>query len=1164
MSHPPSEHGAKDGFARAIAMFNRAGSRSELVAALQAHLVELTQAHVMQLMWQADGVTQSLFNNQPTLRMPAGGEWLQLMARQTTEGGNISYLPMLVLGELRGWVALQSPQHIAGASEVVEHAGIALALLERQAAQASASRELAMMNKIGQMLSTTLHLEQLLPNLAIVVRELIVADEFYIALIDQEVGDLGFAYLATHHSTLQPTHRWAIDTGLTGQIIRSGAPIVTDNYLEECAKRGIQPFTPPQLEYSSAWMGVPLSHHDCVLGVMVASIYRPQLRYTETDLHVMASVAAQAAAAVANAQLYKQVQQQASQLSLINRIGRTISATLDLQEVPMLIMQELKAALDVEDGAILIEDQQTGELVVRYTWQPDQYTPLPQETRLAAEAMRQRLVCIANDLAHDAHPAQLDHRQPTSPTRSLLCAPLVGRHQVAGVIQLRNKRNGSFTQADAQLLQSVAEQAVIALENAQLYANTDSALAAHVADLEHRNKQLTNIVTISNLLRSSNDVHEVSQYIVATIQQMTGSPRVVVGLVEPDRQYVQATAQIGLDPGYITPRRELRTPLSTVQELLRGARQLGTLSYHLGQHPLAPSMTNSTLLVLLDASGMLVGVINFDHVGSGAPLSQELLRELEIVANQAAIAVVNARLANEQEQTVDRLTALNALSLAVTTSQLSTDEIMQMTVSGAIGTTNGLGGGWSVPDRDDSPRRMVLNLPNDSDTELMEYLGALTAEYVELSGAHVPTALAHAGVCSVVIVPVRGAKLSLGGMWIGYSEAGIAVAEREMVVLYAKTAGAVLENLRLFDQVSAAHDRLASILASTAEGMLMATAQGRIAAANAALRQLLGLDDHSLEGVLVSDLGRRLPGPAAQEQFGPISDAILRVAQGEWTGREGEVNLALPVARDLAWSVLPVHSPTNQQPAALLVVRDVTAERQTEKLRQDLANMIVHDLRAPLTNMIVSNDLLLKQISGPLTAAQQRILEIAGTSSQQMLDLVNALLDIRRLEQRKLDLQRQPVELFEIVEAVFERLERLAGDRNIRLSNTTAPLPPVNVDLDLVRRVVQNLVDNAVKFSPRGQNVRVSGYVLPPHELPPDHEPGAWVVVGVADQGKGVPESYRSVIFELFGQAPTGRGQGTGLGLAFCKLAVAAHGGKIWVEDGPDGGAVFRFTLPLA
>jgi PAS domain-containing protein len=96
--------------------------------------------------------------------------------------------------------------------------------------------------------------------------------------------------------------------------------------------------------------------------------------------------------------------------------------------------------------------------------------------------------------------------------------------------------------------------------------------------------------------------------------------------------------------------------------------------------------------------------------------------------------------------------------------------------------------------------------------------------------------------------------LRLGGLWIGYGDTVLPPAEREMVVLYAKTAGAVLENLRLFDQVSSARDRLASILASTAEGMLLATAQGQIAAANAAFTRLLGLGDQTLEGRAITEI----------------------------------------------------------------------------------------------------------------------------------------------------------------------------------------------------------------------------------------------------------------------------------------------------------------------
>ncbi len=1164
MNHPPFQIGVTADLPGTIALIRRATNIRTVVGVLQEYIAQVTQPYAMQLMWQADGVTQSLFSDQPTLRLPSQSELMLLLAGQTAHGGNTAYLPILVLGELRGWMALQGGHIDTRTYEAVQHAGMALALLERQASQVTASRELSMMNKIGQMLSTTLHLEQLLPNLAVVVREFIIAQDFYIALIDESGNQLSFAYLSTDQGMPTSSQPWPIDTGLTGQIIRSNAPIVTDDYLAECARRGIQPQVPANMVYSQAWMGVPLCHHDRVLGVMVAGISDRSAQYSETDVHLMSSVAAQAAAAVANAQLYKQVQQQASQLALINRIGRTISATLDPQQVPVLIMQELKAALDVEDGSVLIEDQQTNELVVRYTMEPTKGLRLPHGVGLPGEALRFQMVRIANEMQNDSRGYEPFDAISTVPTRSIMCAPLSGRYGLRGVLQLRNKRTGPFTQMDSELIQAVAEQAAVALENAEQYSYTDTALTIHIADLEQRNRQLTNIVTLSNNLRSTNDVHRVGEHIVTAVQQMTGSPRICIGLVEPDRQAVRAVAVFGLDPQYTNAPREYWTPISAAQQMIQDAQQISTLTYKVGRHRLAPDFANCILLSLLDTNGLLVGMIAFDTEGDEVSLSNALLHELEIVANQAASAVVNARLANDQSQTVDRLTALNALSLAVTTTLLSTDEIMQMTVAGAIGTTNGFAGGWSVLGRDNTMRQKVLYLPHDCEIEVLPFLDNITADYIQLDETHVPASLVGKGVRNLFIVPVRGAKLTLGSLWIAYSDGAISATEREMVVLYAKMAGAVLENLRLFDEVSAAHDRLASILASTAEGMLLATAQGKIAAANTALRQLLGLSDAPLEDVPVTALHQLLQASDDQERVQPIAESILAVARGATLERTGELSMTMPSPRDLAWSVLPVRGSANQSSAALLVLRDVTRERQAEKLRQDLANMIVHDLRAPLTNMIVSNDLLLKQISGPLTASQQRILEIAGNSSQQMLDLVNALLDIRRLEQRQLEIQRQPVEIFEIVEAVFERLERVADDRRVHLVNTTAPLPPISADVDLVRRVVQNLVDNSTKFSPRDSTVTVSGLVADHADLPTQHADGRWLIMSIADQGKGVPEAYRTVIFELFGQAPTGRGQGTGLGLAFCKLAIAAHGGMIWVEDGPAGGAVFRFSLPLA
>lgn len=1166
MSHFSSDIELLAGLSATVAPYSRATSRNDVVATLQKQLQELTQSRAMQLMWQADGVHQSLFTSQPTLRMPAASEWLQLANGHLVEGGNTIYVPMLVAGQLRGWVALQATTVPAAVQDVVAYAGFALALLEQQSYQGSASRELATMDKIGRLLASTLELDQLLPNLGAIVRDLVVADTFFIALADETGTQLKFASLWSKDGNRLQMEPWTIDSGLTGLIMRSGSPIVTDDYLSECERRNITPQKPDGQEFSRAWLGVPMCHHEQVLGVIVAGMDTPNVAYADADVHMLSSIAAQAAAAVANAQLYKRVEQQANQLALINRIGKTISATLDPQEVPMLIMQALKTALGVEDGAVLIEDAATGDLVVRYSLEPKIGLRLPRGMGIAGDVLAQQQVLIVNNMQNDARLyAPLDIEGIVQ-TRSVICAPLTGRQQLRGVIQLRNKRGGPFTAADAQVLEAVAEQAAVALENAELYSHTDSALAAHVADLEQRNQQLTNIVAISNALRSTNDLRAVGRQIVSTIQAMTGSPRIVVALVEPEQQRVRVMAQVGLDPAYITTRRELWVPLPIVRNLLHEIPLIGTVTYRLGQHELAPGFADAIVLTLLDANGVLVGLIEFDNADLVEPLSPALIKELEIIVNQASSAIINARLATEQEQTVDRLTALNALSLTLTTSQYSTDEIMQMTVHGAIGTTNGVGGGAYVIRRDDTQRHFVLDLPPDCATDLLPLLEQVSEDYVELDEQAIPLTLQAHGVRHLLVVPVRGAKLALGHMWIGYGDTGIAPTEREMVVLYAKTAGGVLENLRLFDQVSAAHDRLASILASTAEGMLMATAQGKIAAANAAFVQLLGLpgDADAIEGQLVYDVCYDPSLAAIHNQLDPIYNALLSVAQHHSTEHSGEISVTTPVPRDLAWSVLPVRGTARQQSAALLVLHDVTAERQAEKLRQDLTHMIVHDLRAPLTNIMVSVDLMLKQMSGPLTASQERILEIAGTSSQQMLDLVNALLDIRRLEQRQLELQRQPVELFELVESVFERLQQIAQDRRIDLKDQTATLPPIHADIDLIRRVVQNLVDNAIKFSPRDKTVQVSAIVATEADLPLDHPAGRWAIVSIADQGPGVPDTYRGVIFQLFGQAPQGRGQGTGLGLAFCRLAAEAHGGQIWVEDAPGGGAVFRFTVPLA
>ena len=188
------------------------------------------------------------------------------------------------------------------------------------------------------------------------------------------------------------------------------------------------------------------------------------------------------------------------------------------------------------------------------------------------------------------------------------------------------------------------------------------------------------------------------------------------------------------------------------------------------------------------------------------------------------------------------------------------------------------------------------------------------------------------------------------------------------------------------------------------------------------------------------------------------------------------------------------------------------------------------------------------------------MLEIALENSATMLKLVNRILDMSQLESGQMPLERAPVSLAELITETLHAQSLLAADKNLRLESEAPPLlPPVWADVSLIGRVVQNLVSNAIKFTFAGSLVRVTVEEMAQQ----DNGPLSHLCVSVSDNGPGIPPELQSQIFQKF---VTGRQResGSGLGLAFCKLAIEAHGGRIWLESEPGQGATFIFTLPIA
>jgi signal transduction histidine kinase len=225
--------------------------------------------------------------------------------------------------------------------------------------------------------------------------------------------------------------------------------------------------------------------------------------------------------------------------------------------------------------------------------------------------------------------------------------------------------------------------------------------------------------------------------------------------------------------------------------------------------------------------------------------------------------------------------------------------------------------------------------------------------------------------------------------------------------------------------------------------------------------------------------------------------------------------------------------------------------REVGRLKEEFFSHISHELRTPLTSVKEATHLLLDRVQGPLTPKQVRLVEIIATSSDRLLRLVNQVLELSRLRERLLPLERRPVDIEKIVVRGLEELRPQIEEKGLAIGRATSGADfSLEGDEDRLLRVIVNLVGNAVKFTPHGGAVTVGLTDL-----------GSAVEIAVEDTGIGIPAGEISTIFDPYKQAHRGRG-GSGLGLAIVKGLVEAHGGSVDAESAAGRGSRFRVRLP--
>lgn len=375
---------------------------------------------------------------------------------------------------------------------------------------------------------------------------------------------------------------------------------------------------------------------------------------------------------------------------------------------------------------------------------------------------------------------------------------------------------------------------------------------------------------------------------------------------------------------------------------------------------------------------------------------------------------------------------------------------------------------------------------------------------------------------------------------------------------------ASLRNACLHEGLQREGGKFAATLASMPEGFLLLDSAQRVLMYNDAFRQLLNFDLPMPPGTSVK--GQILPALAERlADFAPLDDFFKESAQFPNRIVHGSFSLSEPRRFFKAISY-PVREGRGELLGRVVLLTDVTTEKELELLREEFVQMLTHDIKNPLGGIISTLEITLDHSLGDINPDQEKFLANAMEAGHKIIRMLNDLLDGYKSDSTGIEVSLADIDMAEVVRQNLRVLESQARERNIQL----AVAPPegsfrIKGDSDKLGRVIANLLSNALKFSPSGSTITVSLGLLDEPPRPQHPGPPRCLEVRVTDQGEGVKSEDQRKIFDKFYQVEArkaGKRSGTGLGLTLCKNIVEAHGGRIWVESERGKGSTFAFTLP--
>jgi two-component system, NtrC family, sensor histidine kinase KinB len=846
-------------------------------------------------------------------------------------------------------------------------------------------------------------------------------------------------------------------------------------------------------------------------------------------------------------------------LDLLYRISRELAAHLDLPELLQRVLQLTLENVGAASGSILVLDEhnEVSDGAYAYGGKVHDHTARQMadtfERGLAGWVVDNRQAALVESTREDPRWLRRPGDENDGESRSAISVPLLAHDRIVGVLTLVHPQERHFGKDDLALLTAIADQAGIAVENARLF----------TAEQERRRFAST-LQEIARTISATLEPSLVFPQVLEQLERVVDFDSASIFVVDHDRLRLVAARGFSKSEDLIGQALPVDPQLLTGQVLTR--RQpivVADVQGHTGWKR-SDDLPESTKIhgwigAPLIVREQAVGVLNVDSHRIGAYAASQV----EVVmafAHHAATAVANAQLFAESQRQVQAMVAL-AETARVVTASLNLDEVLNRILAQTLLSMQ--------------VEAASLSLVNERDGSL-EFIAASGDRARALIGMRLRKGEGVAGWVAenhqAIVIPdaqndprffpeidvrigfttlaLAAAPIQVQDRTIGVLEAinpqhGEFISDQKDLLLgIAGLAGTAISHAQLFAETQAARRRYAGLFEDSIDPILLTDLSGIISDANLNATTFLGRERGELLGTSMIDVHQ-------------IHDRVWTQALSALEPGETLAYDSLATHKDGQRRPIEVHVKRidiERQPILQWILRDISERLALEELRSDLTSMIFHDLRSPLGNVISSLEVLSSSVdTQDQTVAP--ILAIALRSSHRLSRLIDSLLDLGQLEAGKAVLQKNKAAIGDLARDALQEVLPLAEAKGHHLNYDQAinDLPTVEMDTDMIRRVVINLLENAVKYTRTGGTISIGGWT-----------DDGQIVISIADNGPGIDDRDQDTIFNKFARIHhEGRPKGLGLGLAFCRMAVEAHGGSIWVESRLGEGSTFSFSLPL-